>query len=58
MGRDGTNQIVLVEWNKESHSMSETDKKARVTKLTEEDDIETYLTTFEQIMDAYEVPQS
>ena len=34
------------------------EKEARVTKLTEEDDIEAYLTTFERMMDAYEVPQS
>ena len=44
----------------ESHSMCETEKEARVTKLTEDDDddIEAYLTTFERMMDAYEVPQS
>ena len=41
----------------ESRSMSETEE-ARVTKLTEENDIEAYLTTFERMMDAYEVPQS
>ena len=28
-----------------------------MTKLMEEDDIEAYLTTFEKLMEAYEVPQ-
>ena len=32
--------------------------EAKVTKLTEKDDIEAYLTTFEQLMEVYEVPQT
>ena len=34
----------------------ETDRDVKVTKLTEADDIEAYLTTFERLMKAYEVP--
>jgi len=33
------------------------DREIKVTKLTEADDIEAYLTTFERLMQAYEVPQ-
>ena len=38
-------------------SICETENEARVTKLTEENDTEAYLTTFEHVMEAYEVPQ-
>ena len=41
----------------ESRSVHESEKEARVTKLTEKDDIEVYLTTFERLMETYEVPQ-
>ena len=34
----------------------EADRDVKVTKLTEADDIEAYLTTFERLMKAYEVP--
>ena len=34
---------------------AESDKDVRVAKLTENDDIEAYLTTFERLMMAYEV---
>ena len=33
----------------------ENDRDVKVTKLTEEDDIEAYLTTFERLMQAYEI---
>ena len=33
------------------------DREIKVTKLTEADDIEAYLTTFERLMQVYEVPQ-
>ena len=36
---------------------AEKDGDVRVTKLTEEDDIEAYLTTFEWLMTAYEIPE-
>ena len=39
----------------ESCSMHGMEKEARMTKLTEENDIEAYLTTFERLMEAYEV---
>ena len=33
------------------------DREIKVTKLTDADDIEAYLTTFERLMQAYEVPR-
>ena len=42
----------------ESRSMHEMEKEGRMTKLTEEDDIEVYLTTFERFMEAYEVTKT
>ena len=36
----------------------EKDREVKVTKLTEADDIEAYLTTFERLMKAYEVPRN
>ena len=36
---------------------SDSRKDVRVAKLTEQDDIEAYLTTFERLMIAYEVPE-
>ena len=32
-------------------------REIKVTKLTEADDVEAYLTTFEHLMQAYQVPQ-
>ena len=40
-----------------SVSRIDRDREITVTKLTEADDIEAYLTTFERLMQAYEVPQ-
>ena len=40
-----------------SASRMDWDREIKVTKLTEADDIEAYLTTFERLMQAYEVPQ-
>ena len=36
---------------------AEREKDVKLTKLTEDDDIEAYLTTFERLMRAYEVPE-
>ena len=36
---------------------AEKDRDVRVAKLTEEDDIEAYLTTFERLMTVYEIPE-
>ena len=36
----------------------EKDRDVKVAKLTEEDDVEAYLTTFERLMTAYEVPRA
>lgn len=40
-----------------SASHVDRDREIKVTKLTEADNIEAYLTTFEHLMQAYEVPQ-
>ena len=40
-----------------SMSRMDRDREIKITKLTEADDIEAYLTTFECLMQVYEVPQ-